>query len=132
MANDTSPKAGRQTILVVEDEPIVRLVARDILEDAGFDVIEATAGEEAIAVLDERRDIAALFTDVHMPGEPDGLSLARMAPARWPRVKVAVTSGRARPNVGDLPPGTLFVPKPYRPEQLTIDLQRLMSGGSEA
>lgn len=117
----------RPLVLIVEDEPIVRLVASDILGEAGFEVIEASTADEAARMLDARPDVAVLFTDVHMPGSIDGLALAKMAPDRWPSVKVVVTSGRARPEVGDLPDGTLFVPKPYRAEEV----QSLLSGGSE-
>ena len=123
------PGEPRPIVLIVEDEPIVRLVARDILEDAGFEVLEAPSAVEAVTTLDERSDVAALFTDVNMPGDVDGLSLARMAPCRWPQVKIVVTSGRARPDVGDLPPTAVFVPKPYRPDALAREIQSLLSDG---
>ncbi len=122
-------QAPRPIVLVVEDEPIVRLVARDTLEESGFEVIEAHTAEEAVATLDGRCDIAAIFTDVHTPGCVDGLELARMAPERWPGVKIAVTSGRARPETCDLPPNALFVPKPYNPGWLAKAIQALVSGG---
>lgn len=131
MGTDDSAEA-RPTILIVEDEAIIRLVARDILEDAAFDVIEAASAQEAVEILDGREDVAAVFTDVHMPGDVDGLSLARMASQRWPNVRVAVTSGRARPEISDLPTGTVFVPKPYRPEDLVEKLQALVKGGSDS
>lgn len=121
--------APRPIVLVVEDEPIVRLVARDTLEESGFEVIEAQTADEAVATLDERHDIAAVFTDVHMPGAVDGIELARMAPERWPGLKVCVTSGRARPDVADLPPDALFVPKPYHPGWLAKALQAMLRGG---
>jgi CheY-like chemotaxis protein len=121
---------SRPVVLIVDDEPLVRLVAREVLEDDGCVVIEAATAEEAVALLDSRADIAVLFSDVHMPGDVDGLALARMAPERWPRLRVAVTSGRARPDREELPPGTLFVPKPYRPDLLSVAVQTLLSGGS--
>ncbi len=131
MAKELS-REPRPRVLIVEDEPVIRLVARDILEDAGFDVVEADSGQEAVRMLEMEAGIVAVFTDVHMPGAVDGLSLARMVPERWPDVRIAVTSGRARPEVGELPAGTLFVPKPYRPEQLVARLQELVSGGSSS
>lgn len=125
------PKAApRPVILVVEDEPIVRLVARDILEDAGFEVLEADTADEAVGLLDGGAQVEVLFTDVHTPGNIDGLMLARMAGSRWPGLRVAVTSGRARPCEGELPRGVMFVPKPYRADELAGAAQMLASEGS--
>lgn len=116
------------TVLVVEDEPFVRFVARDILEEAGFIVIEVAAAAEALDALRTNPEIVLLFTDIHMPGEIDGLELARRAAADWPHVRLALTSGRARLRDGELPEGALFVPKPYHPAQLARQLRRHVEG----
>lgn len=121
------PPAGL-TVLIVEDEPFVRFVARDILEDDGFTVIEVAEAAEALAALAAHPEIVLLFTDIHMPGDIDGLELARRVADGWPKVRLALTSGRARLRDGELPEGALFVPKPYHPTQLARQLRRLVDG----
>ena len=55
-------------VLIVEDEPLVRIGAVNIIEDAGFEVIEAANADEAIGILECRSDVRVVFTDIHMPG----------------------------------------------------------------
>ena len=81
-------------VLLVEDEVLVRLVACDGLEAAGFTVVEANDAQEALDVLASRSDIGVLFTDVNMPGALDGLDLAELVHLRWPHIKLVVTSGK--------------------------------------
>ena len=80
-------------VLIVEDEPLVRLGAVQAIEDAGFEVIEAANADEAIRILENRSDIRVVFTDIHMPGSIDGLKLAHAVRDRWPPIKIIVTSG---------------------------------------
>ena len=105
--------AQRATVLVVEDEPIVLMDAVQALEEAGFEVVDAYDGEHALMKLEERPEIAALFTDVHMPGRVDGVALARMVHERRPDVVLVVTSAAARLTRADIPDDGRFVPKPY-------------------
>ena len=100
-------------VLVVEDEPMIRLVAADQLLDAGFEVYEAGRAEEAIPILEAHSEIRLLFTDVKMPGPMDGLKLAQFVRDRWPRLKIMVTSGHVRVTQDSLPAGAFFLPKPY-------------------
>jgi CheY-like chemotaxis protein len=65
-------------ILLVEDEVLVRIVAADVLEDAGFTVLESTNAEEALRLLETRPDVQVLFTDVNMPGALDGREHAKL------------------------------------------------------
>ena len=102
-------------ILLVEDEVLVRMVAADVLEDAGFTVLESTNAEEALRLLETRPDVQVLFTDVNMPGALDGLGLAQTVHERSPEVGILIGSGRIRPDPGELPPGTRFIAKPYAP-----------------
>ena len=67
----------RPAVLIVEDEPLLRIHAADIVEEAGFFAIEANNADEAVRILETRDDIVLLFTDVQMPGSMDGLKLAR-------------------------------------------------------
>ena len=106
--------SGR-AVMVVEDDPILRIDAVLLFEEAGLDVVEMESADDALAYLFERaRDLAAIFTDVQLPGEADGFDLANAVAAHWPHIAVLVTSGRARPP-GDLPASVRFVEKPWRP-----------------
>ena len=103
--------ARRPVVLIVEDDLLIRSYAAQVIEDAEFDVIEASNTDEAISILEVRSDIAVLFTDIQMPGSMDGLKLAAAVKGRWPPIKIIATSGV---HVGetDLPEGGRFLPKP--------------------
>ena len=112
-------------VLVVEDEPLVRMYAVDVLEDAGLSVVEAADADAALAVLEQRSDIAVLFTDVRMPGALDGFALARIVNERWPGIMILITSGHFRPDHDDVAaPGT-FIPKPYPPAKVVSAIRSL-------
>jgi CheY-like chemotaxis protein len=100
-------------VLVVEDEPIVRLDAIDSLTHAGFRVIDAANADEAIAILESRRDIRVVITDIQMPGSMDGLKLAATIGNRWAPIALIVTSGRIFARQQELPERGRFLPKPY-------------------
>ena len=117
-------------ILLVEDDVLVRMVAADVLEDAGFTVLESTNAEEALRLLETRPDVQVLFTDVNMPGALDGLGLAQTVHERSPGVGILIGSGRVRPDLGELPPGTRFIAKPYAPAALT-DAVRAVARGQQ-
>ena len=105
----------RPIVLVVEDEPILRLLALDLVERAGFEAIEAADADEAILILGSREDIAIVFTDIQMPGSMDGMKLANAIRDRWPPIKIILTSGHCREDELNLGPGHLFFAKPYDP-----------------
>jgi CheY-like chemotaxis protein len=117
--------ARRPVVLIVEDEFLIRLHAAQIIEEAGFDVIEASNADEAISILEVRSDITVLFTDIQMPGSMDGLKLAAAVKGRWPPIKIVATSGVVNVRSDDLPEGGRFLPKPYDPTQLTATLREL-------
>jgi len=112
-------------VLVVEDEFLVRLNALSLLEEAGFGVLEAGSADEAIALLEARKDIRIVFTDINMPGSMDGLRLAHAVRRRWPPVKLVLTSGHVRVGIEDLPEGGRFLRKPYQPAELVHMVQSL-------
>jgi two-component system, response regulator PdtaR len=93
------------------------MVARGLVEEVGFQVKEAANVEEAVALL-ESGDISLVLTDVEMPGDLNGVDLTWMIRARWPQLPVVVTSGRLLPKIGELPPQTLIVTKPFSPDRL--------------
>jgi CheY-like chemotaxis protein len=116
-------QAKTAAVLIVEDEPLVRLCAVETVEGAGFEVIEAANADEAIRILESRSDIRVVFTDLHMPGAMDGLKLAHAVRNRWPPIKIIVTSGRERVAEQDLPSGGRFFAKPYDPAQIQDTLR---------
>jgi Signal transduction histidine kinase len=75
---------SKPVVLVVEDEPLLRLFASDMIEEAGFEVLEASNASAALVALEERRDIRVVFTDVDMPGGIDGIMLAIRIRNKWP------------------------------------------------
>jgi CheY-like chemotaxis protein len=115
-----SMKRGQSSslVLVVEDEALVRMTAVDMLEDAGFTVLEAGDADAALQLLEGRNDIGILFTDVDMPGSMNGFVLAQHVAEHWPHIRLVITSGRIRPSNRDVPDAGRFVPKPYMTEQL--------------
>jgi CheY-like chemotaxis protein len=116
------------TILVVENEALVRLELADRLASSGLTVLVASNADEAIVLLDAHPEIEVLFTDVRMPGSMDGVRLARHVRDRWPPVKIIVASGMMGAELRDLPPGSLFLSKPYAPEALAAAMANVMAG----
>lgn len=108
----------RISVLVVEDEALVRMGMVDYLEDSGFDVFEAASADEAIVMLVEHAEISVLFTDVDMPGGMDGLRLAAAVRDRWPPIKIVVTSGHRNVTPDELPDEARFFHKPYNPDEV--------------
>ena len=104
--------------LVVEDEPLLRLNAVELLQSDDFVVIEACDADAAIALLVTRLDIRLVFTDIDMPGSMDGLRLAAAIRSRWPPIEIIITSGKTLPRSDDCPARSVFLRKPYRDEAL--------------
>ena len=102
-----------QVVLVVEDDPIVRMNAVMMIEDAGLEVVEAASADEAIVILEARTDIGVVFTDIEMPGSMNGLKLAFAVRDRWPPVTIIIASGRIRPQPDEMPTEVTFLRKPY-------------------
>jgi CheY-like chemotaxis protein len=114
-------------VLVVDDEPLVRMTAADELDEAGFQVLEAANADEALDVLEECADeVQVLFTDVNMPGSMDGMALAEQVHRRWPHVLLLISSGYARPHPDEIPDHGHFVPKPYIGATLVRHIHEMM------
>jgi CheY-like chemotaxis protein len=114
-----------KTVLVVEDEPLLRELSVLELKEAGYDVIEAPTAVEALAILTSGTAIAVIFTDVNMPGGLDGLQLSDMVRERWPQVRLIVTSGGGVVGAADVRPPGRFIPKPYRLEEMVAAVRDL-------
>lgn len=120
-----SEKPCRAVVLIVEDEPLLRMMAADLVEDAGFEAIEAANADEAVEILESRNDIRIVFTDIDMPGSMDGLLLAAAIRDRWPPIAVILTSGHVHASELALPNGGVFFSKPYDHRKLVNTLQSL-------
>jgi two-component system, response regulator PdtaR len=118
------------TVLLVEDEILVRRLMADILEDAGFRVIEAANAGMALNWLEGGEDVQVLFTDVHMPPGIDGLELARRVHERWPEVRLVIASGLARPSAEEIAGHCTFIPKPCRPEMVVQAIEQAVTGAA--
>ena len=105
-------------VLVVEDEPIIRMNTVATIEDAGYVVIEASNADDAILLLEAHPDIRVVFSDIEMPGTMDGLKLVHAVRKRWPPVILILASGRVSPLVAEMPADTVFLSKPYAEDDL--------------
>jgi len=114
-------------VLVVEDEVLIRMEAVQMVVDAGFAVVEARNADEAITILESRRDIRAVFTDINMSGSIDGLQLSHAVRGRWPPIHLIVTSGLSVTNQAQLPSNSRFIGKPYTAEHVATALRELFA-----
>jgi CheY-like chemotaxis protein len=110
-------------VLVVEDEPVICMNAVAVIEDAGYDVVEASNADDAILLLEARTDTRVVFSDIEMPGSMDGLKLIHAVRKRWPPVVLILASGRVSPSAADMPEKTVFLGKPYA----EVDLLKVLA-----
>lgn len=115
----------KKVVLVVEDEPLLLMAAVDLVEEAGFEALEARNADEAIELLNARQDIRIVFTDIDMPGSMDGMKLAAMVRDRWPPVEIIIVSGHRKVTDNDLPDRCVFFSKPYDISRVTAQLQAM-------
>jgi CheY-like chemotaxis protein len=101
------------TVLLVEDEGIIRMASAAILEDAGYLVIEASDADDALQKLQQNHDVDIVVTDVQMPGSMDGLGLVEIVRRDYQHIETLVTSGRTNPNDAKQSGATRFLTKPY-------------------
>jgi CheY-like chemotaxis protein len=117
---------GTTTILLVEDEPLLRVLILDVLVDHGYAVAEAANATEAIEILNGGSDIKLLLTDVRMPGAIDGIELARRVAHSRPEIKILIMSAWIYPRADAVPPGARFIAKPYLPTALLGEVAALL------
>jgi CheY-like chemotaxis protein len=121
-----SPSKSLPVVLIVEDDPLLRMLAVEVVGEAGYVAIEAGNADEAVALLESRLDISLLFTDVDMPGSIDGLKLAHAVRDRWPPIKIVIVSGKVRLQPTELPSNSCFVRKPYQTAAMVAKLRSLV------
>lgn len=116
-------------VLLVEDEPDIREVMAELLEDAGFDVTATCTGDEAAILLTES-EFSVLLTDITMPGQIDGIGLAEHAREAHPGLPVVFVSGRpdSERRTRLIGPPTMFLSKPYTVEHLVDAVRRMAAG----
>ena len=120
---------GAVRILLVEDEFLIRLTLAEALTDAGYDVLEAESGDQALDVLEQDPSIRVLLTDIQLPGQLNGLALASKARATRPALPVIYMTGRPD-TMADTTQGArdAFIAKPYLPSQVAATVRRLTEG----
>ncbi|MCJ7746488.1 MAG: response regulator, partial [Desulfobacterales bacterium] len=131
-ALSTKPKQGFETILLVEDEEIVRKLACKVLQNYGYTVLEAPNGEEALRIVQGQNGnpIHLMVTDVVMPGM-SGRQLAERLVSLWPKLKVLYMSGytdNAIVHHGVLDPGIAYIQKPFAPDALASKVREILDG----
>ncbi len=122
-----SKPIGDKTILIVEDEPLIRMDLVDFFEDSGWRVYEAENADDAIVLLEGHKEVRVVLTDVEMPGSMNGLRLAHYVRDRFPPTTLYVVSGRMKLTMDDLPEQTTFLPKPFNPYVLLRELDALQA-----
>lgn len=125
-----STHEGKPAVLVVEDEPLVRMTAVDAVAEVGAKALEAQDASSALEILNNHPEVRVLFTDVNMPGEMNGLQLAEVVHRTHPRIELVVTSGKVMLQEASLPGTGTFLQKPYSIGRLVVLLKEKLSGGS--
>jgi CheY-like chemotaxis protein len=117
---------AQPVVLVVEDEPLQRFDAVDLIELAGFEAVEAASAEDAIRILERRPDIRVVFTDIDMPNGIDGMKLAAAIRDRWPPIEIIIVSGRRQPRPEDMPQRGVFFAKPYKRHEIAEMMRKMV------
>jgi CheY-like chemotaxis protein len=115
----------KPVVLVVEDEPLLRIDTICLVEEAGFPTVEAANAKQAIQLLENRSDIRVIVSDIDMPPGMDGMALVAMVRRRWPPIAIILVSGHVALAEVVIPEGGTFFSKPFRPAELVATLNRL-------
>ena len=106
---------NKLVVLVVEDDPLLRIDLTDWIEDEGLEVLSASIACAAIDIIRDTPRIHAVVTDIEMPGAMNGIGLAHYLGGRFPGALLLITSGGVWPREEELPPGAIFLVKPFDP-----------------
>ncbi|MCP4126322.1 MAG: ABC transporter substrate-binding protein [Gammaproteobacteria bacterium] len=119
---------NNETILVVDDEEELTLIAKTSLNQLGYRVFTAHSATEALKVLEQHPSIALVFIDIIMPGSMNGLNLAKEAKSRYPHLKILLTSGFTQDRDHELfkQYGKSMLTKPYRRDEMTSKIRELL------
>jgi CheY-like chemotaxis protein len=123
-------KPKRRTALVVEDDAELRWLTATLLEESELDIVECESAEAALAIMLIRGpDVTMVFADIRLPGVMDGVDLAREVKMRWPHLTVVLTSGNPGERINHLPPGVLYMAKPWQPLNVLMVAERARLSG---
>ena len=115
-------KAGKggsgQIVLIVDDEPMQRMMAADMLYNDGFWSVEASDAYQALRLLESRPDIRIVITDIKLPRGMNGLELAAIVRRRWPDIEIAFAAGSHDAPDNNIPDRAAFFRKPYRSQEV--------------
>lgn len=128
--SDDADGAALVTVVLVDDDKDVRLITADLLEDAGFKVLQAGRAEAALDILASNGDARVLITDVRMPGPMSGYDLALKARERWPTLEIMFVSGFGLPERRRLYFDCLLVSKPFNPDEFVNQVRGLAERAS--
>jgi len=126
LATPIGVKPERPTVLVVEDEVLIRLLIADELRNQGIHVLEASNADEALTVLESELPIEVLFTDIRMPGRLDGIGLTRLARERYPHIRLILTSSH-QPQGYARDSADVFLSKPYDLSAMVRHVEALLA-----
>jgi CheY-like chemotaxis protein len=118
-------------VLLVEDEGFLRRLMAEVLQDEGFEVVEAGSGEAAATALSGRSTFDILFSDINLSSELDGIELALMARALYPRIHLVLASAYVADSLerlGATSPTATFIAKPYDADHVAAVLKQMMAG----
>jgi DNA-binding NtrC family response regulator len=119
-----------RTALIVEDDADQRWLTAMLLQENGIETVESESAEAALATMLLRgREICLLFADLRLSGAMDGIDLARELKMRWPHLTIVLTSGNPGTRLVHLPPGVVYMPKPWLPLNLLTEIERALSAG---
>jgi CheY-like chemotaxis protein len=120
--------SGIYTVLIVEDETIVRMPIAEYLRDCGYNVLEAADASEAIAAMETKDIVSLVFSDIRMPGKMDGFGLAEWFSSHYPAVPVLLTSGYSGGRNAPTARGGCgrFIAKPYSQTQVAQRIAALL------
>jgi CheY-like chemotaxis protein len=121
-----SAEPARPIVLLVEDEPLQRLMLCDLIEEAGCEVIEAMSGMDAVAILEHRADIRVVVADLDVRGTMVGMKLAAMIRDRWPPIELILT-GSVKPRMETIPARGVFHDKPVDPPRLVASIRQFVA-----
>jgi CheY-like chemotaxis protein len=118
------------SVLVVEDDVLIRLMIADRLRDSGLTVVEAFNADEAITILQSQVPVDLVFTDVRMPGSIDGVALAKLVRETRPEIKLVISSGHAPVEDERMPADAVFR-KPYDLNRVVKRIEELLAVDTE-
>jgi DNA-binding NtrC family response regulator len=120
--------ADLSVVLVIDDDPVIRMFVCEILNERGFEVLAASSADEGLGILQNRPDVRAVLTDIVMPGTLDGLGLVSEIRRRWPRLGVIIASGRMPAIAAANATETVFLEKPFDEAGLAAALSQALPG----